>query len=72
MIHRLWGEKLRDAFNSIAEPSWSGANKSSAISEPAKKMGAIPIHRSPTKASKAKAGITLKSPSKKISTKKKA
>jgi putative proteasome-type protease len=69
MIHRLWGEKLRDAFNSIAEPSWSGANKSSAISEPAKKMGAVPIHRLP---SKAKTGSTLKSPSKKISTKKKA
>ncbi len=47
MIHRLWGEKLREAFNSIAEPSWSGANKSAAISMPAKKMGGVPINRPP-------------------------
>jgi putative proteasome-type protease len=73
MIHRLWGEKLREAFNSIAEPSWSGANKSAAISIPAKKMGSVPINRPPKaknpgktpKASKAK------SPSKKTVTKKK-
>jgi putative proteasome-type protease len=50
MIHQLWGEKLRSAFNSIAEPSWSGVHKSSAISAPAKKMGAVPIHRQPPKA----------------------
>ncbi|WP_114638279.1 proteasome-type protease [Polynucleobacter necessarius] len=50
MIHQLWGEKLRSAFNSIAEPSWSGAHKSSAISAPAKKMGAVPIHHQPSKA----------------------
>ncbi|QWE13056.1 proteasome-type protease [Polynucleobacter sp. AP-Titi-500A-B4] len=54
MIHRLWGEKLRAAFNSIAEPSWSGVNKSSAISEPAKKMGAVPINRQPPKVKAAK------------------
>jgi putative proteasome-type protease len=79
MIHRLWGEKLRDAFNSIAEPSWSGAQKSSAISEPAKKMGAVPIHRlSPktVKPSKAKATAAAnpatKRPAKKVATKKKA
>jgi putative proteasome-type protease len=79
MIHRLWGEKLRDAFNSIAEPSWSGAHKSSAISEPAKKMGAVPIHRlSPKtvktpKAKSTKASSTAsKSPAKKVATKKKA
>jgi len=54
MIHRLWGEKLREAFNSIAEPSWSGANKSSAISIPAKKMGAVPINHPPSKAQLAK------------------
>lgn len=53
MIHQLWGEKLRAAFNSISEPSWSGANKSCAISAPAKKMGAVPVNRQPTK-SKAK------------------
>jgi putative proteasome-type protease len=45
MIHELWGEKLRAAFNSIAEPSWSGAMPSKSIATPAKKMGAIPIHR---------------------------
>jgi len=50
MIHRHWGEKLREAFNSIAEPSWSGAHKSSAISLPAKKMGAVPINHQPPKA----------------------
>lgn len=49
MIHQHWGERLRAAFNSIAEPSWSGANKSHAISTPAKKMGAVPIHHSPKK-----------------------
>jgi putative proteasome-type protease len=46
MIHQLWGEKLRAAFNSIAEPSWSGATPSRSIASPAKKMGAVPIHRS--------------------------
>jgi putative proteasome-type protease len=45
MIHQLWGEKLRAAFNSIAEPSWSGATPSKSIASPTKKMGAIPIHR---------------------------
>ena len=47
MIHQLWGEKLREAFNSIAEPSWSGAQKSSAISVQAKKMGAVPVNHPP-------------------------
>ncbi len=60
MIHRLWGEKLRAAFNSIAEPSWSGANKSSAISAPAKKMGAVPIHRQPPKAKTSKTPSAVK------------
>jgi len=50
MIHQLWGEKLRAAFNSISEPSWSGAHKSSAISAPAKKMGAVPINHQLAKA----------------------
>jgi putative proteasome-type protease len=45
LIHELWGEKLREAFNSIAEPNWNGSKKSSAISSPAKKMGAISINR---------------------------
>lgn len=67
MIHQAWGEKLREAFNSIAEPSWSGANKSSDISTPAKKMGIVPINHPP---SKAKATNTTKpaktSPAKKV------
>ena len=66
MIHQLWGEKLREAFNSIAEPSWSGANKSSAISIPAKKMGAVPINHPPTKSKVLKPSIKAKRPAKKI------
>ena len=50
MIHRLWGEKLRDAFNSIAEPSWSGTTPSRSISQPAKKMSAVNVHKGPKKA----------------------
>ncbi|BDX21784.1 peptidase [Polynucleobacter sp. TUM22923] len=45
MIHQSWGEKLRAAFNSIAEPSWSGVNLSRSISSPAKRMGAVPIYK---------------------------
>ena len=60
MIHRLWGEKLRAAFNSIAEPSWSGANKSSAISAPAKKMGAVPVNHQPPKSKPAKSATSSK------------
>ena len=73
MIHRLWGEKLREAFNSIAEPSWSGANKSAAISIPAKKMGGVPINRPPKAKSPSKTlkASKAKSPSKKTVTKKK-
>jgi len=78
MIHQSWGEKLREAFNSIAEPSWSGAHKSSDISVPAKKMGAVPINHPPSKtriaqsrtASKASKPVK-KVVSKKASTKKK-
>ncbi|QWE21126.1 proteasome-type protease [Polynucleobacter sp. AP-Kolm-20A-A1] len=77
MIHQLWGEKLRAAFNSISEPSWSGANKSSAISAPAKKMGAVPLHRQPSKpkpsnAKKAVPTRTVKKSVKRVSTKSKA
>lgn len=60
MIHQLWGEKLRAAFNSIAEPSWSGAHKSSAISAPAKKMGVVPINHPAPKAKVAKLADTTK------------
>jgi len=55
MIHQAWGEKLREAFNSIAEPSWTGAHKSSDISPPAKKMGIVPINHPPSKAGAQKA-----------------
>ncbi len=72
MIHQLWGEKLRAAFNSISEPSWSGANKSSAISAPAKKMGAVPVNRQPTKLKAKAASSIAKRPVKKTSTKAKA
>jgi putative proteasome-type protease len=60
MIHQAWGEKLREAFNSIAEPSWSGANKSSDISTPAKKMGIVPINHPPSKAKPQKTTKTTK------------
>jgi putative proteasome-type protease len=72
MIHQLWGEKLRAAFNSISEPSWSGANKSSAISAPAKKMGAVPVNRQPTKIKVKKAVPAAKKTIKRTSTKAKA
>jgi len=74
MIHQLWGEKLRAAFNSIAEPSWSGAHKSSAISVPAKRMSPIPIHHQPPKVKVAKSLLALKSSksAQKIAAKKKA
>ncbi len=57
MIHQLWGERLRSAFNSIDEPNWTGANKDKSISAPAKKMGAVPVNHPPakTKAGKSKA-----------------
>jgi putative proteasome-type protease len=74
MIHQLWGEKLRAAFNSIAEPSWSGAHKSSAISSPAKRMNPVPIHHQPSKIKKLKARVEVKSSksAKPIAAKKKA
>jgi len=49
MSHQHWGERLRKAFNSIAEPSWSGTIKSHAISSPAKKMAALPVNLRPKK-----------------------
>ena len=74
MIHQLWGEKLRAAFNSIAEPSWSGAHKSSAISAPAKRMSPVPIHHQPPKVKvvKTKAAVKTSKPAKKVVAKKKA
>ena len=73
MIHQSWGEKLREAFNSIPEPSWSGANKSSAISIPAKKIGAVPINHPPSKGQMAKSRVNTKinKPAKKVLVKKK-
>ena len=74
MIHQLWGEKLRAAFNSISEPSWSGAHKSSAISAPAKRMGPVPIHRQPLKAKAVvkPSSTKISKSTKKVDTKKKA
>ena len=70
MIHQAWGEKLREAFNSIAEPSWSGAHKSSDISTPAKKMGIVPINHPPSKARTSGAAKTTKAaPAKKVAKK---
>jgi len=71
MIHQVWGEKLRAAFNSISEPSWSGANKSSAISAPAKKMGAVTIHGQPSKVRQKKATASALAATKKTTVKKK-
>lgn len=72
MIHQSWGEKLREAFNSIAEPSWSGAHKSSDISVPAKKMGAVPINHPPSRIqmAKFKAASKTRKPVKKLASKK--
>jgi putative proteasome-type protease len=77
MIHRLWGEKLREAFNSIAEPSWSGANKSTAISMPTKKIGAVPINHPIAKKPIAKKRSTVSNeatpkPKKKVASKTRA
>jgi putative proteasome-type protease len=72
MIHQLWGEKLRAAFNSIAEPSWSGAQKSSAISAPAKKMVPVPVHHRPPKPKRAQSSAKTSKPAKKALSKKKA
>ena len=72
MIHQLWGEKLRSAFNSIAEPSWSGATPSRSIASPAKKMGAVPIHRSSKAVKKATTPVKTAakaSPTKKVDSK---
>jgi putative proteasome-type protease len=70
MIHQAWGEKLREAFNSIAEPSWSGAHKSSDISTPAKKMGIVPINHPPSKARTSGAAKTTKAaPAKQVAKK---
>jgi putative proteasome-type protease len=71
MIHQVWGEKLRAAFNSISEPSWSGAYKSSAISAPAKKMGAVAIHEQPSKVRQKKAAAPTLAATKKTTVKKK-
>jgi putative proteasome-type protease len=75
MIHSSWGEKLREAFNSIPEPNWHGGKKSNVISVPAKKIGAIPIHKQSSKVSKpSKSSLKVnpKISAKKVATKKKA
>jgi putative proteasome-type protease len=72
MIHQVWGEKLWAAVNSISEPSWSGTNKSSAISVPAKKMDAVVIHGQPSKVRQKKAATPALAATKKTTVKKKA
>ncbi|SNX28304.1 putative proteasome-type protease [Polynucleobacter meluiroseus] len=49
MIHQHWGDRLREAFNSIAEPSWTGANKTRAIATNPKKMAALEVIHQPIK-----------------------
>jgi len=71
MIHQVWGEKLWAAVNSISEPSWCSANKSSAISAPAKKMGAVTIHGQPSKVRQKKATASALAATKKTTVKKK-
>jgi len=68
MIHKLWGEKLRAAFNAIIEPSWNNAGRGPSITAPTKKMGLVPIHKGVKKslpASKpSKKGVTKKATTK--------
>lgn len=45
MIHKLWGEKLRAAFNAIIEPSWNNTGRGPSITAPTKKMGPVLIHK---------------------------
>jgi len=65
MIHKLWGEKLRAAFNAIIEPSWNNAGRGPSITAPTKKMGPVPIHKGVKKES-----LPASKPSKKGVTKK--
>ena len=65
MIHQLWGEKLRSAFNSIAEPTWSTSTPGGSISAPAKKMGLVPINKPSLSMTKAKKPVKAIGPAKK-------
>ena len=68
MIHKLWGEKLRAAFNAIIEPSWNNTGRGPSITAPTKKMGPVLIHKGVKKslpASKpSKKGLTKKATTK--------
>ena len=68
MIHKLWGEKLRAAFNAIVEPSWNNTGRGPSITAPTKKMGPVLIHKGVKKilpASKpSKKGLTKKATTK--------
>ena len=68
MIHKLWGEKLRAAFNAIIEPSWNNTGRGPSITAPSKKMGPVLIHKGVKKslpASKpSKKGLTKKATTK--------
>lgn len=64
MIHKLWGEKLRAAFNAIIEPSWNNTGRGPSIAAPTKKMGPVLIHKG------VKKSLPTSRPSKKGATKK--
>jgi len=64
MIHKLWGEKLRAAFNAIIEPSWNNTGRGPSITAPTKKMGPVLIHKG------VKKSLPTSKPSKKGATKK--
>ncbi len=64
MIHKLWGEKLRAAFNAIIEPSWNNTGRGPSITAPTKKMGPVLIHKG------VKKSLPTSRPSKKGATKK--
>ncbi|MEN9944852.1 MAG: hypothetical protein RLY18_810, partial [Pseudomonadota bacterium] len=49
MMHRIWGEKLKEVALSIPEPSWNGSKKSISIQSPSKKLGSVPVHKPKTK-----------------------
>jgi putative proteasome-type protease len=45
MMHRIWGEKLKEVALSIPEPSWNGSKKNISIQSPSKKLGVVPVHQ---------------------------
>jgi putative proteasome-type protease len=51
MMHRIWGEKLKEVALSIPEPSWNGSKKSISIQSPSKKLVSVPVHKPKGKSS---------------------